>query len=58
MNREQILNAIKDLAKAQGKYGKLYEFLTSGTDIAEVALSILEVQHFGDAVDMVMYIEG
>ena len=58
MNREQILNAIKDLAKAQGKYGKLYEFLTSGTDKAEVALAILEVQHFDDAVDMVMYIEG
>ena len=58
MNREQILNAIKDLSKSQGKYGKLYEFLTSGTDEAAVALSILEVQHFGDAVDMVMYIEG
>ncbi len=58
MNREQILNAIKDLAKSQGKYGKLYEFLTSGTDKAAVALSILEMQHFSDAVDMVMYIEG
>ena len=58
MNREQILNAIKDLAKAQGKYGKLYEFLTSGTDKAEFSLSLLEVQHFGDAVDLVMYIEG
>ena len=58
MNREQILNAIKDLSKSQGKYGKLYEFLTSGTDKAEFALSLLEVQHFGDAVDLVMYIEG
>ena len=58
MNREQILSAIKDLAKTQGFYGRLYEFLTSGTDKAKAALSILEVQHFGDAVDLVLYIEG
>lgn len=58
MNKEQILNAIKVLAKTQGFYGRLYEFLTSGTDKAVAALSILEVQHFGDSVDMVLYIEG
>ena len=56
MNREQILSAIKGLAMSQG--GRMYEFLTSGTDEAEDALTILEEQNFGDAVDMVMFIEG
>ena len=42
MNREQILSAIKDLAMSQGSYGRMYEFLTSGTNEAEEALTILE----------------
>ena len=58
MNREQILSTIKDLAMSQGLYGRMYEFLTSGTDEAEDALTILEKQNFGDAVDMVMFIES
>lgn len=58
MNREQILSAIKDLAMSQGSYGRMYEFLTSGTNEAEEALTILEEQNFGDAVDMVMFIES
>ena len=58
MNREQILSAIKGLAMSQGSYGRMYEFLTSGTDEAEDTLTILEEQNFGDAVDMVMFIES
>lgn len=58
MNREQILSAIKGFAMSQGLYGRMYEFLTSGTDEAEDTLTILEEQNFGDAVDMVMFIEG
>lgn len=58
MNREQILSTIKGLAMSQGLYGRMYEFLTSGTDKAEEALTILEEQNFGDAVDMVMFIES
>lgn len=58
MNREQILSAIKSLAMSQGSYGRMYEFLTSGTNEAEDALTILEEQNFGDAVDMVMFIES
>ena len=58
MNREQILSAIKGLAMSQGLYGRMYEFLTSGTDEAEDALTTLEGQNFGDAVDMVMFIES
>ena len=58
MNREQILSAIKGLAMSQGLYGRMYEFLTSGTDEAEDALTTLEEHNFGDAVDMVMFIES
>lgn len=58
MNRQQILNAIRTLAMSQGFYGRLYEFVTSGTDEAEEYLDNLEEQNFGDSVDMVMYIEG
>ena len=58
MNREQILSTIKGLAMSQGSYGRMYEFLTSGTDEAEDALATLEEQNFGDAVDMVMFIES
>ena len=58
MNRKQILSTIKDLAMSQGLYGRMYEFLTSGTDEAEDTLTILEEQNFGDTVDMVMFIEG
>ena len=58
MNREQILSNIKGLAKSQGLYGRMYEFLTSGTDEAENTLAALEGQHFGDVVDMVMFFEG
>jgi hypothetical protein len=41
MNKEQILSNIKSLAKSQGLYGRMYEFLTSGTDEAENALTTL-----------------
>lgn len=58
MNREQILSNIKSLAKSQGLYGRMYEFLTSGTDEAENVLTTLEGRHFGDVVDMMMFIEG
>ena len=58
MNREQILSNIKALAKSQGAYGRMYEFLTSGTDEAENALTALEGQYFGDVVDMVMFLES
>lgn len=57
MNRQQILDAIRSLAASQGFYGRLYEGLTNGTEEAENALNYLEEQNFGDAVDMVMWLE-
>ena len=58
MNRQQILDAIKNLAMSQGMYGRLYNMLTNGTDGAEEALYVLESQNFGDVVDMILFIEG
>jgi hypothetical protein len=53
MNREQILAAVKELAKSQGFYGRLLETLRNN----EKALAYLEEQKFGDVVDMVMFLE-
>ena len=57
MNRQQILSAIANLAASQGFYGRLYDMLTNGSDEAEEALCMMEEQNFGDAVDMVMWLE-
>lgn len=57
MNRQEILSSIHDLSMSQGFYGKLYQFLTGGSDEAEKYMAELEEQKFNDAVDLVMYIE-
>ena len=53
MDREQIKNAIKNLAKSQGKYGRLLQQIEECPEL----LDELEAQNFNDVVDMVMYIE-
>lgn len=58
MSREEILSAIKNLARSQGSYGRMYQFLTSGSEEAEDILQDLEDQCFKDTIDMVMYLEG
>lgn len=39
MNRDEILDAIKELATSQGFYGRLYTALITGTDDAEAYLA-------------------
>lgn len=58
MNRQQILDAISTMAKSQGFYRRLYDFLTNGSTAAEKEMVKLEEQNFGDIVDMVLFIEG
>jgi len=59
MNREQILSTFRSLAMSQGFYGRLLEQIDSADEEARDAfLSHLESMNFGDAVDLVMYIEG
>ena len=54
MNKEQILEAIRELAKSQGFYGRLLEGIREHKEI----LDKLEQQNFKDSVDMVMWIES
>lgn len=58
MNREQILDAIKSLANSQGSYYRLYKVLTNGTEGSENVLDEMVAQNFGDAVDMVLWLES
>lgn len=53
MNKKEIMEAIKSLAKSQGFYGRLYEDLKENTE----ALEFLEKQNFKDSLDMVMFLE-
>ena len=57
MKKEQILEAIKNLAKSCGFYQRTYEALSSGTEQSEKMLSHLVARNFKDAVDLVLYIE-
>ena len=51
MDREQIIDALKTLAKGQGFYGRLLE------NMSDELLQHLEEQNFGDILDMVLYLE-
>lgn len=59
MNREQILDAFRYLARSQGFYGRLLEQIDSvDEETREAFLSDLESRNFRDVVDLVMWIEG
>lgn len=62
MNREQIMEAIRQLASSQGYYGRLYCALCRLRDDEpekfDQAMTMLEEKNFKDAVDLVMYLES
>ena len=59
MNREQILDAFRSLARSQGFYGRLLQQIDSvDEETREAFLSDLESRNFRDVVDLVMWIEG
>ena len=61
MNRNQILDVIKQLACSQGFYSRMYRTLMdikqNNIDAFNDYMSELEEQNFGDAVDMILYFE-
>ena len=57
MNKEQILNLIKKLACSQGMYGRLLNRMNEDSEFKNKFLNAAEAQHFGDAVDFVMWYE-
>ena len=54
MKKEQILDVIKSLAKSQGFYGKLLEYINEEPSY----LDFLEKQNFKDAIDFILYMES
>lgn len=54
MNKQEILNIVKRLAKSQGFYSNLYEELINNPEYLE-ELSKLNIK---DEVDLILYLEG
>lgn len=54
MNKEQIFNSIKSLAKSQGSYGRILSVIEENPNL----LDELENQKFNDILDLVMFFEG
>ena len=61
MKRNDILNAIQELAYSQGFYGRLLrdimELKRENEDSYEMLMQDLEEQNFGSTLDMVLYFE-
>lgn len=61
MNREQIMETVKQLAQSQGSYGRFYRALCEMRDNEperfDDAMTMLEEKNFKDAVDLIMYLE-
>ena len=51
MNKDQILETIRGLAKSQGLYGRIL------LDITDELLDYLEAQNFESPVDLVLFLE-
>lgn len=58
MKFEEILNGIRELAKSQGFYGRLYRDLMEDDELMENFKKATERQNFTDIVDFVMWLEG
>ena len=62
MKMKEILDVIASLACSQGFYGRLYndilEMKKYDKDAYNKLKRTMEAQKFGDAVDVVMWIEG
>lgn len=61
MDREQIMQVIRNLAKSQGFYGRLLydiqELQNNNPEEADRLFSILEAQKFNDELDIILYFE-
>ena len=61
MNREQIMETVKQLAHSQGSYGRFYRALCdmrdNEPDRFDKAMTMLEEKNFKDAVDLILYLE-
>lgn len=59
MTRYEIENLFQTLAMSQGSYGRLLDNIYSQPeDVQEEIWEELENQHFADALDVILYVEG
>ena len=62
MNREQIMETIRQLAHSQGSYSRFYrdlcEMRDNEPDRFDRPMTMLEEKNFKDTVDLVMYLES
>ena len=61
MDRDAILGVFAELAQSQGFYGRLLRNIEEAReydpDVYEAFMQELEAQNFGDALDLILYIE-
>lgn len=61
MKRDDILNVIAELSASQGFYGRLYRALIEMRDgspeVYNEYMEQLEAEKFGDALDLILYLE-
>lgn len=62
MGREQILDAIRNLSRSQGLYGRIYQAIQSlkeaDPEQYDLYMNHLVNQHFCDPVDLVLFFES
>ena len=62
MNREQIMEAIRQLAHSQGSYARFYaelcEMQENRPNDFDSAMTMLEEKNFTDTVDLILYLES
>ena len=59
MNRYQIENLLQTLAMSQGRYSRLLdEIYSAPEDEQEMFWENMEEQNFGDALEVVLFLEG
>lgn len=62
MKITQIMATLKELAKSQGLYERIYNELRSyeqyDEEVFEAIKTDLETKNFNDVIDLIMFIEG
>ena len=59
MDRYQIENLMQTLAMSQGLYGRMLDQIYSAPEDEQERFWVnMEAQNFGDALDVILYLEG
>lgn len=58
MTRDDIMEALKQLSRSQGRYSRLYNNMMDDSEYRSLMLDELEEQGFTDVIDLVLYFES